>query len=106
MYATKQFRDDIIEAIEKAIGMPRRDRSRLVRSVMHRRHPAVPGVDWSGMAGQGGPIPYRAARVLALRTDTPAELLRRALAEHPELAPLVPDPPGGLRGPVRPARTA
>ncbi|SDK23242.1 hypothetical protein SAMN05421874_10670 [Nonomuraea maritima] len=71
----------------------------LVRSVVHRRHPCAPRIDWTALLAaeperrrREGPFPYPVARLLALRHDTPYELLRQAVSDHPEVAPLVTAP--------------
>ncbi|PZG15140.1 hypothetical protein [Nonomuraea aridisoli] len=71
----------------------------LVRSVVHRRHPCAPRIDWNALLAaeperrrHDGPFPYPVARLLALRSDTPYELLRLAVLDHPQVAPLVPAP--------------
>ncbi|NRQ32593.1 hypothetical protein HII36_12190 [Nonomuraea sp. NN258] len=81
---------------------------RLVRSVVHRRHPAIFPVDWAALLDgeperrrREGPLPYRAARLLAQRVDAPEELLLLAIADHPELAPLAPSPSPALLALVR-----
>lgn len=71
---------------------PRPGRRSLVRTVVHRRHPGIPRVDWNAVGEDKGPIPYRAARFIARRTDAPLGLLRRVVAEHPELAVFISDP--------------
>ncbi|MEV0616698.1 hypothetical protein AB0I81_25505 [Nonomuraea sp. NPDC050404] len=75
----------------------------LVRSLIHRRHPSIPRVDWPALLEaeperrrREGPLPYRAARLMAHRTDVPDELMLLAIADHPELAPLVPSPSPAL----------
>jgi hypothetical protein len=80
----------------------------LVRSRVHRRHPSIPRVDWPALLDgeperrrHEGPLPYRAARLMAQRTDVPDELLLLAIADHPELAPLVPSPSPALLALVR-----
>ncbi|MFC7582693.1 hypothetical protein ACFQYP_01925 [Nonomuraea antimicrobica] len=84
------------------------DGETLVRSLVHRRHPSIPRVDWPALLGgeperrrREGPLPYRAARLMAQRTDLPDELLLLAIADHPELAPLVPSPSPALLALVR-----
>ncbi|MEV6154978.1 hypothetical protein AB0L53_32015 [Nonomuraea sp. NPDC052129] len=80
----------------------------LARSLVHRRHPSIPRVDWRALLDgeperrrREGPLPYRAARLMAQRTDIPDELLLLAIADHPELAPLVPSPSPALLALVR-----
>ncbi|MGW6495196.1 hypothetical protein [Nonomuraea angiospora] len=80
----------------------------LVRSLVHRRHPSIPRVDWPALLDgeperrrREGPLPYRAARLMAQRTDIPDELLLLAIADHPELAPLVDRPSPALLTLVR-----
>ncbi|MFI7618654.1 hypothetical protein ACIBP6_46265 [Nonomuraea terrae] len=75
----------------------------LVRSVVHRRHPCAPRIDWCALLAaeperrrRDGPFPYPVARLLALRPDTPYELLRLAVADHPHVAPLAPAPTAEL----------
>ncbi|MEO3827941.1 hypothetical protein [Actinomadura sp. B10D3] len=71
----------------------------LVRTVVHRRHPGIPRVGWDDVLAdeprrraKEGPIPRRAARFMARRTDAPLELQRAVVADHPDLAALVCDP--------------
>ncbi|MGH3243270.1 MAG: hypothetical protein ACRDNL_23025 [Spirillospora sp.] len=74
---------------------PWRNGPPLVRTVVNRRLPGTPRVDWSAVVGGGegeGPIPYRAARFLVRRTDAPLALLRTVVADHPELAVFISDP--------------
>ncbi|MEV3982354.1 hypothetical protein [Nonomuraea sp. NPDC049758] len=78
------------------------------RPVVHRRHPSIPRVDWAAVLDgeperrrREGPLPYRAARLMAQRADVPEELLLLAVADHPELAPLVPSPSPALLALVR-----
>ena len=68
-------------------------------TVVHRRHPGVPRVDWDAVLADEprrredeGPLPYRAARFMAHRTDVPLDLVRMLVADHPELAVLLSDP--------------
>lgn len=63
-----------------------------VRSVVNRRHPGTPRVDWSAVGDGDGPIPYRAARFMVRRTDTPLALLRKVVTDRPELAVFINDP--------------
>lgn len=74
-----------------------------VRTVVHGRHPSIPRVDWQALLDaeperrrREGPLPYQAARLIAQRTDVPDDLLLLAVADHPELAPLVPSPSPAL----------
>ncbi|WP_433325914.1 hypothetical protein [Spirillospora sp. CA-294931] len=66
----------------------------VVRTVVHRRDPVVPRVDWDAVLGDAAshPIPYRAARLIAHRSDAPEELVLRTVADHPDLAALLPEP--------------
>jgi hypothetical protein len=71
----------------------------VIRTIVHRRHPAIPRVDWPAVLDDEprrrraeGPLPRRAARMMALRTDTPPELMRLLISDHPGLAPLICDP--------------
>ncbi|MFI0485665.1 hypothetical protein [Actinomadura sp. 9N215] len=70
----------------------RNGRRPFVRTVVNRRHPGTPRVDWSAVGADGGPIPYRAARFMVRRTDAPLALLRRVVADHPELAVFIDAP--------------
>jgi hypothetical protein len=70
-----------------------------VPTVVHRRNPGVPRVGWEAVLAdeprrraEEGPIPYRAARFMAKRTDVPLELLRTMVADHPDLAVFLDDP--------------
>ncbi|MGW3768421.1 hypothetical protein [Actinomadura verrucosospora] len=71
----------------------------LVRTVVNRRHPCVPRVGWDAVLADEprrraaeGPFPLRAARFVARRTDAPLDLVRIVVADHPDLAALLPDP--------------
>ncbi|GAA3987225.1 hypothetical protein GCM10023085_81610 [Actinomadura viridis] len=71
----------------------------LVRTVVNRRHPGIPRVDWHAVLedeprrrAAEGPLPYRAAGFMARRTDLPLELSRMVAADHPELAVFISDP--------------
>ncbi|MGI5417669.1 hypothetical protein [Actinomadura luteofluorescens] len=71
----------------------------LVRTVVNRRHPCVPRVGWDAVLADEprrraaeGPFPLRAARFVARRTDAPLDLLRMVVADHPDVAVLLPDP--------------
>jgi hypothetical protein len=75
----------------------------VVRTVVNRRHPSIPRVGWDAVLedepqrrNAEGPFPLRVARFIAMRTDAPLELVRMAVADHPEAARLVPDPAPGL----------
>ncbi|GAA2112401.1 hypothetical protein [Actinomadura alba] len=77
----------------------RQESPALVRTIVDRRHPAIPRVDWATVLADeprrrraDGPLPRPVARVMALRTDTPSDLLRLVIADHPELASLICDP--------------
>lgn len=71
----------------------------LVRTVVNRRHPCVPRVGWEAVLADEprrraaeGPWPLRAARFVTRRTDVPLDLVRIVVADHPDLAVLLPDP--------------
>ncbi|MBC6457308.1 hypothetical protein [Actinomadura sp. HBU206391] len=77
----------------------RQESPALVRTIVDRRHPSIPRVDWPAVLADeprrrraDGPLPRPAARVMAQRTDTPPELLRLVIADHPALASLISDP--------------
>ncbi|MFI6921391.1 hypothetical protein ACIBIZ_15675 [Nonomuraea spiralis] len=91
-----------------AAACARTDGGMPARTLVHRRHPAIPRVDWAALLDgeperrrREGPLPYRAARLMAQRADVPEELLLLAVADHPELAPLVPSPSPALLALVR-----
>jgi hypothetical protein len=70
-----------------------------VRTVVHRRAPGIPRVGWDAVLAdeprrraKEGPVPRRAARFMAKRTDIPLDLLRTVAADHPDLAVFVSDP--------------
>lgn len=81
----------------------RNERRPLVRTVVHRRRLSIPRVDWAALLAdeparrrRDGALPYAAARVMAARADTPPELRRLVVEDHPVLAPLIPDPSAEL----------
>ncbi|URM96749.1 hypothetical protein LUW76_21725 [Actinomadura madurae] len=93
-----EFLRSVAEIADAAGCEPWRGRP-LVRTVVHRRHPGVPRVGWDDVLAderrrraKEGPIPRRAARFMAKRTDTPLELQRTVVADHPDLAALICDP--------------
>ncbi|WP_433466296.1 hypothetical protein [Spirillospora sp. CA-128828] len=70
-----------------------------VRTVVHRRHPGVPRVGWDAVLAdeprrraEEGPVPRRAARFIAKRTDVPLDLSRSVVADHPGVAVFISDP--------------
>lgn len=77
---------------------PRRKDGPLVRTVVDRRHPGIPRVDWAAVLADeprrraAGPIPLRAARFMAKRTDLPLDLVRLLVADHPGAAVYLADP--------------
>ncbi|RKS68376.1 hypothetical protein BZB76_6639 [Actinomadura pelletieri DSM 43383] len=71
---------------------PWRDGRSLVRTVVNRRHPGIPRVDWAAVGADTGPISHRVARFILRRTDAPPALVMRTVVEHPELAVLIADP--------------
>ncbi|WP_021595837.1 hypothetical protein [Actinomadura welshii] len=93
-----EFLRSVAEIADAAGCEPWRGRP-LVRTVVHRRHPGVPRVGWDDVLtderrrrAKEGPIPRRAARFMAKRTDTPLELQRTVVADYPDLAALICDP--------------
>ncbi|MEU0565483.1 hypothetical protein ABZ297_08845, partial [Nonomuraea sp. NPDC005983] len=95
-----EFLRSVGELADAAGREPWREGPRpLVRTLVHRRHASVPRVDWLALLAdeplrrrREGPLPRSAARLMALRADTPGELLRLVIIDHPELAPLIPSP--------------
>ncbi|RFS86046.1 hypothetical protein D0T12_05280 [Actinomadura spongiicola] len=71
---------------------PWRDGRSLVRTVVHRRHPSTPRVDWAAVDADERPISHRVAGFIAKRTDAPLALVLRTVAEHPESAVFISDP--------------
>ncbi|WP_329520313.1 hypothetical protein [Spirillospora sp. NBC_01491] len=73
--------------------------TRLVRTRVDRRNPAVPRVDWAAVLADeprrraaDGALPRFAAKIMAQRADVPLELVRAVVADHPELAVFLSDP--------------
>ncbi|NDU71902.1 hypothetical protein GWI34_04570 [Actinomadura sp. DSM 109109] len=71
----------------------------LVRTVVNRRNAGIPRVGWDAVLADEprrraaeGPFPLRAARFVARRTDVPLDLVRLVVADHPDVAVLLPDP--------------
>ena len=89
----------VAEIADRPACAPRSGEGVPVRTVVDRRHPCIPRVDWDAVLedeprrrAAEGPLPRRAARFMAKRTDTPPELLPPLVEDHPELAVFIPDP--------------
>ena len=96
-------RPEILRSVGEIMDLPGRDpwarRRPIVATVVHRRHPAIPRVDWDAVPADArrwredvGPLPRSAAAFVAARTDAPLDLLRMVVADHPGLAARMPDP--------------
>ncbi|HEY8479457.1 MAG TPA: hypothetical protein VIL71_06450 [Spirillospora sp.] len=93
-----EFLRSVAEIVDEAGCEPWRG-APLVRSVVHRRSPGIPRVGWDAVLAdeprrraEQGPLPRRAARFMAVRTDVPLDLLRMVVADHPDLSVLLDNP--------------
>ncbi|MFC4052873.1 hypothetical protein ACFOY4_24560 [Actinomadura syzygii] len=87
-----EFLQSVAEIADAGGCEPWQDAQPLVRTVVNRRHPCIPRVDWDAVCADQSPIPARAARFIVKRTDVPLALIRRVVAEYPELAVFISDP--------------